>query len=72
MRTSIPLYDEPVGKKSRMIDAGAEALREHMQGGKQLVEWASLPSSRKRKWREYAFVVLTAAEFEEHVYDEAG
>lgn len=52
------------------IDAGAEALRQRMQGGKQLREWTALPNSAKRKWREYSTIVLKAAEFEKHVYDD--
>ena len=43
------------------IDRGAEALRDRMQGGKKLTDWEKLPSSRKKKWIEYATVVLNAA-----------
>lgn len=45
----------------RMVDAGAEALRQRLQGGKRLVEWASLPPSRKSKWIDYACIVMQAA-----------
>src|SRR5271156_5634314 len=44
-----------------MIDLGAEALRQQMQGGKQIRAWGTLPNSSKRKWRDYARVVLCAA-----------
>ena len=43
------------------IDAGAEALRQRMQGGKRLLPWQEIPNSTKMKWRDYAVVVLTAA-----------
>jgi hypothetical protein len=43
------------------IDAGAEALRQRLQGGKKLKPWPQLPNSVKRKWRDYAAVVLCAA-----------
>ena len=43
------------------IDAGAQALRDLLQGGKRLTEWSQLPNSRKRKWLDYAACVLTAA-----------
>lgn len=43
------------------IDRGAEALRQRLQGGKVLRPWAELPNGTKRKWREYATVVLMAA-----------
>ncbi len=46
------------------IDAGAEALRQRMQGGKRLNDWDALPNSTKRKWREHAVCVLAAAEQE--------
>src|SRR5271156_4737398 len=44
-----------------MIDLGAEALRQRMQGGKQIRPWGTLTNSSKRKWRDYARVVLCAA-----------
>ena len=47
------------------IDAGAEALRRRMQGGKRLTEWDQLPNSTKNKWREYARIVCDAAISEE-------
>jgi hypothetical protein len=43
------------------IDAGAEALRQRMQGGKLLTEWDRLPNATKNKWREYARIVCEAA-----------
>ena len=43
------------------IDAGAEALRQRMQGGKLLTEWDRLPNATKKKWREYARIVCEAA-----------
>lgn len=43
------------------IDAGAQALRQRMQGGKKLNSWSSLPNSAKRKWLDHAACVLTAA-----------
>jgi hypothetical protein len=43
------------------IDAGAAALRKRLQGGKKLRPWLYLPTSVKRKWRDYATCVLTAA-----------
>jgi hypothetical protein len=46
---------------TEMIDAGAEALRGRLQGGKMLRDWRQLPNSSKKKWRDYAAVVLTAA-----------
>jgi hypothetical protein len=42
------------------IDAGAEALRQHEQGGKRLNSWSLLPNSIKRKWRDKAITVLNA------------
>ena len=48
-------------QNEEMIDAGAKALREHMQAGKLLLKWSSLPNSRKKKWREYSALVLHAA-----------
>ena len=44
------------------VEAGAEALRQHSQGGKQLREWTALPNSVKAKWRATVSVVLTAVE----------
>lgn len=43
------------------IDAGAEALRERLQGMKKLNPWNRLPNSAKKKWRDYSACVLTAA-----------
>jgi hypothetical protein len=43
------------------LDAGAEALRQRLQGGKKLNTWESLPNTTKNKWREYAEIVLDAA-----------
>lgn len=43
------------------IDAGAKALRERMQAGKNLNAWESLPNSVKKKWREHSRCVLVAA-----------
>jgi hypothetical protein len=43
------------------IDKGAEALRQRLQGGKSIMPWIVLPNSRKKKWRDYAAVVLCAA-----------
>lgn len=43
------------------IDAGAQALRQRMQGGRTLRAWDDLPNGDKRKWREHAACVLTAA-----------
>ena len=44
------------------IDAGADALRERLQGGakQKLRPWREIPNSSKRKWRDYAAVVLCA------------
>lgn len=49
---------KPTGEE---IDAGAEALRQHDQGGKKLRPWAELPNSAKRKWRDRASIVFSAA-----------
>lgn len=43
------------------VDRGAAALRQHMQGGKQLRKWSELPNTTKKKWRSYATIVLIAA-----------
>ena len=43
------------------IDAGAQALRDRLRGGRQLTDWEKLPHSRKKKWLDYAACVLTAA-----------
>lgn len=43
------------------IDAGAQALRGRLQSGKRLNDWETLPNSTKRKWRDHAACVLTAA-----------
>ncbi|MDE2096819.1 MAG: hypothetical protein KGL39_06190 [Patescibacteria group bacterium] len=44
------------------IDAGADALRRHEQGGRILRPWLELPIATKRKWREKAEIVLRAAD----------
>lgn len=46
---------------TEQIDAGAEALRQHEQGGRKLNFWVTLPNSTKRKWRDKAMAVLNAA-----------
>mgnify|MGYP001596778522 CR=1 FL=1 len=43
------------------IDAGAQALRDRQQSGKRLNDWSTLPNSAKRKWRDHAACVLSAA-----------
>lgn len=46
------------------IDAGARALRHRQQGdirGQKLKDWTELPNAAKRKWRDYAACVLSAA-----------
>lgn len=43
------------------IDAGAKALRERMQAGKNLNAWETLPNSVKKKWRGHSACVLAAA-----------
>lgn len=44
------------------IDAGAKALRERQMSAKMwLRDWESLPKAQKRKWRDHATCVLTAA-----------
>jgi len=49
---------EPTAKQ---IDAGAEALRQHEQGGRILREWEVLPNGDKKKWRIKSQLVLRAA-----------
>jgi hypothetical protein len=51
------------GRQPRLdeIDRGAEALRDRLQGGKRLTKWSELPTSRKKKWLDYARCVLNAA-----------
>ena len=44
-----------------VVEAGADALRQRLQSGKKLRPWSDLPNSVKKKWREYATVVLVAA-----------
>lgn len=44
------------------IDAGAKVLRERLQASKRLNEWASLPNSVKRKWRDHAAAIIAAAD----------
>lgn len=46
---------------ARQIDAGAEALRQHEQGGRILRPWADLPNCDKKKWRIKAQTVLRSA-----------
>ncbi|MDE2096813.1 MAG: hypothetical protein KGL39_06160 [Patescibacteria group bacterium] len=53
---------EAVPFTPKQIDCGADALRRHEQGGKMLRDWEDLPSGVKRKWREKAEVVISAAE----------
>jgi hypothetical protein len=43
------------------IDAGAAALRLLEQGGRNLLPWARLSTTTKRKWRTKAETVLRAA-----------
>lgn len=43
------------------IDAGAQALRQRQTSGRIMRSWSQLPPSDKRKWRDYAACVLTAA-----------
>lgn len=50
-----------IREQAAQIDAGAEALRQRLQGGKTLRPWPQIPNSSKKKWREYATVVLAAA-----------
>jgi hypothetical protein len=51
------------------IDAGAQALRNRLQGGKKLTPWHEVPYSRKRKWLDYAACVLTAAASAKQIAD---
>ena len=44
----------------RQVDAGAEALRQHEQGGRLLRKWDDLPARDRKKWREKAECVLHA------------
>lgn len=50
-----------IREQAAQIDAGAEALRQRLQAGKTLRPWPQIPNSSKKKWREYATVVLAAA-----------
>ena len=43
------------------IEAGAKALRERMTAGRITHPWEKLLMSAKRKWRDHAACVLTAA-----------
>lgn len=44
------------------IDAGGAALRAMQQGSKKhLLPWDELPNAAKKKWREYARIVLSVA-----------
>lgn len=52
-------YNEPTAKE---IDAGAEALRQHEQGGRVLRPWPSLPNGDRKKWQIKAQLVLRAAQ----------
>jgi hypothetical protein len=54
-----------VGPTDGEIDAGAAALRKRMCRGKITRTWDQISNSQKRKWREYAAVVLQAALKEE-------
>lgn len=51
-------YDEPTAQE---IDAGAEALRQHEQGGRILRAWSELPNGDKKKWQIKSQIVLRAA-----------
>lgn len=42
------------------IDRGAEALRQHEQGGRLLRGWSDLPNNDRKKWREKSELVLRA------------
>jgi hypothetical protein len=46
------------------IDAGAAALRERLQRSqvKNMRHWSEIPNSTKKKWRDYASIVIAAAE----------
>lgn len=44
------------------INATAEALRQHEQGGRILRPWADLPNHDRKKWLTKACVVLGAVE----------
>lgn len=56
------MTNEPTAKE---IDAGAEALRQHEQGGRILRPWDVLPNSDKKKWRVKSQLVLRAASDQE-------
>lgn len=43
------------------IDAGADALRQHEQGGSISRAWGDLPNTAKKKWQMKALIVLLAA-----------
>jgi hypothetical protein len=43
------------------IDAGAKALRDRQMAGRITRPWDDLPNTDKRKWRDHARCVLTAA-----------
>ncbi len=45
----------------KMIDAGAQALRERNMKGRITRPWDALPKSAKKKWIEQASTVLIAA-----------
>lgn len=45
----------------QMIDQGAKALPERQQDGRITRAWGDMPKSDKKKWREYAELVLRAA-----------
>lgn len=64
-------FDEDLVSEAE-IDAGAAALRERMQSGRITRPWDALPKSDKRKWRDYAAVVLTAARALQRREDETG
>ena len=51
----------PRGLCDLEIDAGAKALRERQMAGRITRAWDAVPKSEKRKWRDYAACVLTAA-----------
>jgi hypothetical protein len=59
---SVVTQDTQATKQNEeMVDAGGEALRQRMQGGKNIRAWDNLPNSAKKKWREYSALVLHAA-----------
>ena len=43
------------------IDRGGQALRERQMAGRITRPWSLVPKSEKKKWRDHAEAVLTAA-----------